>query len=543
MMSNSSETPAQTSSTSIHSLNHDILIYIFTLNADMFADKYALYTTHITSHVCRQWRNLLLDASYLWARLIDLDLLCNDWQHVWRNEIIRRSEDAPLWIRFESERIPYRKNHGTISVQTEYISEFFCRIVKDNWDRIQKLVICREDWNSVINSLLCYPAPCLQNLTAPLKNKIALAETEEPGEDGSNTPLFSDHAPFLRVLSLRGYVVDYQASWINQLHTLDLLGEYDVRDILAVLSATHSIRQVRIELHGQRDMTSPIPNVSLPSLERLELHFGLHHLGVTFLNCIDIPINCSLVVYAIYLRRPPTTSTEYLPLIHAFTRYAQRLLQSHQSNIITLNYARSRQISLKCTTISPVDCSVWIHILIPEDIRSSIFEIVLTNLTCPELSSVSEVQISGWGNSVDLHSARNWVFFEGLTSLHTLCCDSRLLTYLTRTQEDTNTADQRSIALPSLSILNLKLYDSSLDNITVDNETAAFFLSRLGNGYPLPTLNLSLEYSDICGTRPNLDSLDGVKGLKVTYKLGQRSQISEYICGIGDLIREEGDTM
>ncbi len=540
-MSDSSETPLQTSSTSIHNLKDDILIYIFTLNADMFAQKYALYTTHITSHVCRQWRDLLLGASYLWARLIDLDLLCNDWHHVWRNEIIRRSEGAPLWIRFESERISYRKDHGAISAPTEYISEFFCRIVKENWHRIQRLVVYREDWNSVIYSMLCYPAPYLQNLTVPLKNKIV--KTEDSGEDSSIRPIFSDYAPFLRRLSLKGYNVHYQAPWLKQLHILELVGEYDVRDILAVLSATPSLREVRLELRSQRDMTSPIPEVSLPSLERMELHFGLHHLGVTFLNHVEIPVDCFLLVYAIYIRRPPTTSTEYLPLINLFTHYAQRLLQSHQSNIITINYARSRQISLKCTSMSPLKCCIWIHILIPEDIRSTIFEIALTNLSCPELSSVSEVHFSGWGNSVNLYSASNWVFLEGLTSLHTLCCNSRLLPYLTRTQEETNTAHQRSIALPSLSTLNLKLYNSSLDNITVDNETAAFFLARLQNGYPLPTLNLSLEHSDVFSSRPNLDSLEGVKGLKVTYKLAQSGEISEYICGSGDLIREEGGAL
>ncbi len=79
--------------------------------------------------------------------------------------------------------------------------------------------------------------------------------------------------------------------------------------------------------------------------------------------------------------------------------------------------------------------------------------------------------------------------------------------------------------------------------MTVDNETATFFLARLRNGYPLPTLNLSLEDSDVFGSRPNLDSLERVKGLKVTYKLAQSGEISEYICGSGDLIREEGDTL
>ncbi len=110
--------------------------------------------------------------------------------------------------------------------------------------------------------MLCYPAPYLQNLTVPLKNKIV--KTEDSGEDSSIGPIFSDYAPFLRRLSLKGYTLHDQAPWLKQLHILELVGEYDVRDILAVLSATPSLREVRLELRSQRDITSPIPDVSLP---------------------------------------------------------------------------------------------------------------------------------------------------------------------------------------------------------------------------------------------------------------------------------------
>ena len=188
------------SSTSIYVLSQDILIYIFTLNADMFAETRALQTTRISSQVCREWRDLLLGASFLWARLIDLDRLYYNRDHVWRNELIIRSGDAPLWIKWVSNGYSIPKQYG-YDVPIEYITRFTCRIIRENWHRIQKLVIngiimkCR-----ITHSMLCHPAPYLHQLTVSLGAEIV--PTQELPQDGSTVPLFSNHAPFLRILNL-----------------------------------------------------------------------------------------------------------------------------------------------------------------------------------------------------------------------------------------------------------------------------------------------------------------------------------------------------
>ncbi len=224
-MSELSTTPAATSSMSIHSLDHDVLIYIFTLNADMFADKRALHTTRITSQVCCKWRVLLLGASFLWARLIDLDILTNPCAHVWRNELICRSGATPLWIKLECNWIPRYKirDPTSITVEAESIMHFICRIIRDNWYRIQKLVLKGKCWNVFIPpSTLCSPAPYLQSLVIPLDNVIV--QSRETREDGSAAAIFANHAPFLRTLSLKGYIFNYRAPWLRHLHTLHLNG-------------------------------------------------------------------------------------------------------------------------------------------------------------------------------------------------------------------------------------------------------------------------------------------------------------------------------
>ena len=103
-------------------------------------------------------------------------------------------------------------------------------------------------------------------------------------------------------------------------------------------------------------------------------------------------------------------------------------------------------------------------------------------------------------------------------------------------QEYVDSASHPCAILPSLSIVNLELYESFPDNVSVEYETAAFFIARLKNGYPLHTLNLSVKNSEAFNAPPNLDSLHEVKGLKVQYKLKTTGDISEYICGSGDSV-------
>lgn len=110
----------------IQNLSEDILLCIFTLNADMFSDKDALRrTTRLTSQVCQTWRNLMLNAPVLWARLIDIDDISSCCSNEWLDEIMRRSGAAPLWIKAE-------QHHPSVDI---------FRIISENWDRIQKLHI------------------------------------------------------------------------------------------------------------------------------------------------------------------------------------------------------------------------------------------------------------------------------------------------------------------------------------------------------------------------------------------------------------------
>ena len=91
------------SSTPVYKLNSDILLDIFAINGNIFTnDKRALHNTRGASQVCRQWRTLMLNTSSIWAKLLDSEELYCISGYEWWNELLRRSEDAPLWIRVRS---------------------------------------------------------------------------------------------------------------------------------------------------------------------------------------------------------------------------------------------------------------------------------------------------------------------------------------------------------------------------------------------------------------------------------------------------------
>ncbi len=128
-------------STYIHILNDDVLLHIFTFNADMFCADYSYYfqrmeewnpyschtplrTARKTSQVCQKWRNLMLDTPSLWAKLINMHELYYLAGNEWWDEVIRRTGEAPLWIQVYSEGSPskYIKRNLNFELQAFKIS-------------------------------------------------------------------------------------------------------------------------------------------------------------------------------------------------------------------------------------------------------------------------------------------------------------------------------------------------------------------------------------------------------------------------------------
>jgi hypothetical protein len=84
----------------ISKLTNDILLFIFSINADMTDESLmcwddrkipykALHVTRRTSQVSRYWRTLILGSPTIWAGVIDLQLFRPSLES-WREEVFQR---------------------------------------------------------------------------------------------------------------------------------------------------------------------------------------------------------------------------------------------------------------------------------------------------------------------------------------------------------------------------------------------------------------------------------------------------------------------
>ncbi|KJA24774.1 hypothetical protein HYPSUDRAFT_38431 [Hypholoma sublateritium FD-334 SS-4] len=498
----------------IYGVNDDVLMCIFMLNGNMFFDSQALHTTRATSQVCRQWRNLTLEAPLLWAKLIDMDICYRDRRLDWINEIFRRSGVAPLWIKAVNGRHIRRTD-------TDNIEKFIYDIVSKNWDRIQKLVVIDdstlESRCNLIFPMLRFPAPQLENFTMLRTNHYS---------DRKIPPiksLFSTHAPMIRTFRLAYVSVDHQDPWIRQLHTMLLDSAYSIGIALTVLLVTNNLQELEITDITYGDIATSLPIAALPHLKYLKLCGEPTQHYATLLDHMKIPVSCSVIIRMSYRHDHSRNAERRLQIervFDVFIRRAEGYLKSHKFDAFHLDYKPRDYLTLKLIGKLPVECMLSISIPLYQDLVS----MSLDRMYRRNLSSATTFQLRTSG-SLSPPSFRS--FFERLTSVHTIRVDQISLRYLTSLQSSINAMKKPIIILPHLKVIHVFISDDT-HVFTVDEE---FFLSRLKKGRPIKMLDISKGLP--LTSPPNLNALKLIKGLKVRYKLAQTRGIFEHTCGSG----------
>lgn len=514
-----SRMPVNPSSTPIHSLNNDILLSIFTMNADMFADQYALRTTRFTSQVCLNWRSLMLDTPTLWARLIDMGCISHRGSDKWRDKLMRRSGAAPLWI---------RANRPDPSVDN---AKILSHIIDKNWHRIQHMVIQNQDSGATysVRLALTFPAPQLQTFYVTVRH----AMRAEGNKEAQAAPLFGGHAPMLRRFQLFGYVVDHRAPWLRHLHFISLDDAYNIRDALVVLSATHRLQELMIKEISHSNTPSCLPMVSLPHLKSLKYE-GHPQLCTTFLDHVEIPLYCSLSISVadIYEDQDSSvTQQQILSAVGTFNRYARRFPQSNIFQTIHLNYEAPFSITLKGETSSPVECLYSIYIVMFDHHASNGPAMFFNKLALLDFSSTTKLYFSTEGPLGHFFAA----FFSCLPSLDTIYVDAKSLHYLMALQKYIQTTDETTIIFPHLKVVEFAISTFLNAGYQAEDqvETAVkYVLSRARSGFPISVLDMT-KNSPLADP-PNLDALAEVKGLTVLYKRSYVTGIFELTCGSGD---------
>ena len=439
-------------------------------------------------------------------------------------EFIRRSGATLLWIKVRRPGL------------SEDIAEFLLRIMEKNWHRIQKLVVFKQCTNFNDNLFqLAYKSP------APYLETFHLAFAVY--DDGVDTPgapftaLFGGHAPMLRQFCLDGHFIHQREPWLHQLHSLVLTGEYHACDLLAILTATHSLQELEIESRDDDLILQSFPLVSLPRLRSLNFS-GSPHRCAMLLDHVEIPPGCSLIIL-IYSPSEDLsieeTDEQHISVVNAFNRHARRLLQLTLFQVVYLYMDRWGDNSISMTGEAS-SCCYSIEIELDKKYTSTSNQVTIILNTLGQLDFSRTTSLNFWSSG----PFNNPSFFDSFSSLDTICVDKNSLECLITLEEGVNSTEKPHILFPSLKTVDFAIisnFDLALQPTDQVEVAVKFVLSRIQNSYPIAVLDMVGFWS--FNPAPNLDALSEAQGLKVLYKLEGMTGIFEYICGSSEPARQK----
>jgi len=314
----------------IFKLHCDILGYIFNINADMNGDNKEIWETRAlnvlryTSQVCHDWRETILSSPSLWGKVIDVELPHQN-KVLWRQEVLRRSCDAPLCI------------SGSVNGYLERSLGFFSCLLMDHWPRIRKLDVSFTNYYVFQLDVICTafqrPAPHLESFMIFVEHwDSSDSHQNHSFMDDYPKPLFSDHAPMLREFMFpptRREIVRLGAPWFNQLHSLSLFQDFTAAEVLVALENIPSLKS--LDLH-ERVKWSTLPEkkpISLPSLSNILVYSHL----LSLLEHIIPSSNCSLTIWPVSM-----TDEDVVAIQRTLTHFSQFWFDSRVLKTFTIKY-------------------------------------------------------------------------------------------------------------------------------------------------------------------------------------------------------------
>ncbi|KJA18131.1 hypothetical protein HYPSUDRAFT_45582 [Hypholoma sublateritium FD-334 SS-4] len=388
-------------------LNHDLLYYILKMNADMFSDNNALKITRMASYVCRDWRNFMLSTSSLWAKLIDLESL-DGAADAWRNELMRRSGTALLWI--------MGRGLSTWG-DTSGIISFFFTVISENWHRIQKLVAGIEAWYGHSQpwkwTPLYLPAPNLQTFNLSFCNSL----NGRFEEDYAIGPLFANNAPSLREFRSSDYRFELNAAWLHQLHLIEIDVTLTLDELLTTLTVASNLKHLLLDRAYFEDVSPTLPTVSMPNLCSLTLFGYLEREAILF-DYLELPPGCTL---KLHFRTEVVDYSEiediYCPNMQRISRLARNVFRTHVPQKLLLE-CYSHEVALQDKTREEEPCfdfQIYFKYTLGQESLSDAHAIFLGEFSLPELSEVTEIHLQNSGYHLEFTTLV--AFLENLPSI------------------------------------------------------------------------------------------------------------------------------
>ncbi|KAF9552722.1 hypothetical protein CPC08DRAFT_714354 [Agrocybe pediades] len=204
----------------IQSLNNDVLFVIFYINAtnEYRGMQDRLQTTLSASHVCRTFRDILLNSPSIWGKLVHIDSSDGATSCSMVEEIIQRSSETHLWIEASQTRARSDSESSRTARRRLLLS-----ILRSSWARVQRISVISDvephgiNWD--ISKIFLRPAPILQVFIAstPLGPEYFYEPEAQP------LSLFSQAAPSLRTFGYDGFHLPNDSPWYSNITHFDTL--------------------------------------------------------------------------------------------------------------------------------------------------------------------------------------------------------------------------------------------------------------------------------------------------------------------------------
>ncbi|KDR79596.1 hypothetical protein GALMADRAFT_243693 [Galerina marginata CBS 339.88] len=497
-------------------LHRDVFLSIIKLNADMFSDPSyptALSNTRFASQVCRDWRDMILEAPSLWAKLIDLDNFVYFKDHWWHT-VLKRSGNASLWIRATSQIHQARK-----SVRQK-IYGFLFSVLDKHWGRVEELIVCiavRKLKPQLWRSISIYrPAPRLQVFDVDFDG----IPTGAPSTLTSNT-LFADDAPLLHTIHLADIKFNPQATWATNIRSIHIGPPFTLLEMLSAFKMMPQLEDIRVE-HVQsptsdKEEVDRRQLVNLPYLTNLRLFCDFKS-GISFLENITHARGCFLTfdTFGNWEQGP------FRPLSKvALDYFTTRVPTSIALNVSpygfsiedkTDNLGPFQRFSihikfghLRLTT--PATGPIVAGFTFPTPVFQFVTQLYLPSLTC----SPSET---------DFHA-----FFRSLPAVTTLIANEQVIGDFLNMQKETSDILFPLLEVVKLDILNITYFRGSSGYLF------QFLLARRDLAHPISVLDLREVNSDVA---PSLTFLEELTGMQVLWRRWGVDDDFKYECGSGN---------
>jgi len=314
------------------------------------------------THVCQRWRQIALDDSTLWARIVG-----DSPSAEWISEALVRARDAPL--RFDIAGTPRPK----------VLSKFLPHMSHTRILRLPRL--SKHDYH-MVRDICALEAPVLEYFELGILDTSLIT-------CGPGMTLFNGHAPKLRSLitnitipwSLipRGQLTQLRitSTWTS---TPGILSRYDPNQLFDLLINCPELKILYLKFC----LPSVLPQVSLgepihlPRLSRLSLS-GSTSCVTNFLKTLKLPSSATLRLYCI--SEDPSTYPDHLILPLISTHFHNPAPVEFKSFKVAVDH-RNRLISV-VASISPTNPAIY-NSWVLEDGRDSQPELILSFWRLPE---------------------------------------------------------------------------------------------------------------------------------------------------------------